>query len=247
MAPHPGTSRETSITVLACLLLLAAPTGIRAGQVPSEPISLFDGRVRLSADVTATIGAPDNDAFFNYTDYERNALRTLRTSLSGIWTAGGRIAVVAGLWLAAGGLTFPGVAQSFWILMALGLNAAELSTLYFTGPGSLPRMPAASVAPLPIICTNSTSATPSRRDASCSSPGTSRASPRVHSCATPAAPSSANRSCSTSSPARAFPSIDSKAWSRAMPFMPVTCPASFSRKVTSTEASCIAKVVAEVG
>ena len=85
MAPHPGTSRGTRTRLLACLLLLAAPAAVRAGQVPSEPVSLFDGRVRLSGDVSATIGAPDNEAFFNYTDYERNALRTLRTSLSSIW------------------------------------------------------------------------------------------------------------------------------------------------------------------
>jgi hypothetical protein len=97
MAPPPGTSRETWTTLLACLLLLAAPAGILAGQLPSEPVSLFDGRVRLSADVTATIGEPDNDAFFNYTDYERNALRTLRTSLSGVWKASERVAVLTEL------------------------------------------------------------------------------------------------------------------------------------------------------
>lgn len=97
MAPHAATLRETRLTLLACLLLLAAPAGIRAGQLPSEPISLFDGRVRLSGDVSATVGEQDNDAFFNYTDYERNALRTLRTSLSGVWTAGERVAVLAQL------------------------------------------------------------------------------------------------------------------------------------------------------
>ena len=97
MAPHAGTFRQTRIRLLACLLLLAAPAGIRAGQVPSEPIALFDGRVRLSGDASATIGESDTDAFFNYTDYERNALRTLRTSLSGVWTAGERVAVLAQL------------------------------------------------------------------------------------------------------------------------------------------------------
>ena len=97
MAPNAATLRETRLTLLACLLLLAAPAGLRAGQLPSEPISLFDGRVRLSGDVSATVGEADTDAFFNYTDYERNALRTLRTSLSGVWTAGERVAVLAQL------------------------------------------------------------------------------------------------------------------------------------------------------
>jgi hypothetical protein len=97
MAPPPRPLRETWIAAFACLLLLAAPVTICAGQLPSEPIALFDGRVRLSGDVSATIGETDEEAFFNYTDYERNALRNVRTSLSGLWTAGRRVAVLAEL------------------------------------------------------------------------------------------------------------------------------------------------------
>lgn len=58
---------------------------------------LFDGRVRLGGEVTATAGAPDDGAFFNYTDYERNALRTFRAALAVQWQPARRVALLAEL------------------------------------------------------------------------------------------------------------------------------------------------------
>jgi hypothetical protein len=63
-----------TIFVLA-LVVVAAHAD--AQSLPSEPITLGDGRVVIGGELTATIG-PDDPGFFNYTDYEYSALRNLR-------------------------------------------------------------------------------------------------------------------------------------------------------------------------
>jgi hypothetical protein len=60
----------------ACLLMQVLPAG---------PIETARGTVTVSGEVTATAGAKDDTAFFNYTDYEHNALRMFRLSLSAMW------------------------------------------------------------------------------------------------------------------------------------------------------------------
>ena len=81
------------------LAILLSPPAARADAqwLPAEPIRLLDGRIRVSAAVTATFGSTDDETFFNYTDYERNALRTLQASLSGIWQPHERLAFLADL------------------------------------------------------------------------------------------------------------------------------------------------------
>src|SRR4051794_24228800 len=69
----------------ACLLLQALPAG---------PIETGRGTVTISGEVTATAGAEDETAFFNYTDYEHNALRMFRLSLSGMWRPSPRFAIL---------------------------------------------------------------------------------------------------------------------------------------------------------
>ena len=69
----------------ACLLLQALPAG---------PLETGRGTVTISGEVTATAGARDETAFFNYTDYEHNALRMFRLSLSGMWRPSSRFAVL---------------------------------------------------------------------------------------------------------------------------------------------------------
>jgi len=46
----------------------------------------------VSGEATAAIGAHDDVAFFNYTDYEHNALRMFRLSLAGMWRPASRLA-----------------------------------------------------------------------------------------------------------------------------------------------------------
>lgn len=79
------------------LLLLLAPAPVVAQGLPTGPIQLFDGRVRLAGEVSGTLGPADDDAFFNYTDYENDALRTFRAALSGLWRPASRVALLAQL------------------------------------------------------------------------------------------------------------------------------------------------------
>jgi hypothetical protein len=78
--------------VTAALLLAGAPA--TAQVLPAGPYSAFDGRLVLSGDVTGTAGAKDDHAFFNFTDYEHNALRLLRLGASGIWRPLDQVAFV---------------------------------------------------------------------------------------------------------------------------------------------------------
>lgn len=71
-----------------CLLLQALPAG---------PIETAHGTVTIAGEITATAGPKDDEAYFNYTDYEHNALRMLRISLSGMWRPTSRVAFLTEL------------------------------------------------------------------------------------------------------------------------------------------------------
>ncbi len=43
------------------------------------------GRLTLGGDATATVSPPDSDAFFNFTNYDQNALRSVQVRLVGEW------------------------------------------------------------------------------------------------------------------------------------------------------------------
>lgn len=67
-------------------LSLAASAAPALGQpLPEGPFRAFDGRVVVSGEAIATAGNSDRVAFFNYTDYEHNALRMVRFGVSGLW------------------------------------------------------------------------------------------------------------------------------------------------------------------
>jgi hypothetical protein len=69
------------------LLSLALATAAHAGAqpLPEGPVRAFDGRVVVGGEIVATAGSPDRASWFNYTDYEHNALRMLRLGVSGSW------------------------------------------------------------------------------------------------------------------------------------------------------------------
>jgi hypothetical protein len=69
--------------LVTCLLMQALPAG---------PIETARGTVTITGEVTATVGAKDEIAYFNYTDYEHNALRMFRLSLAGMWRPSSRFA-----------------------------------------------------------------------------------------------------------------------------------------------------------
>ena len=54
-------------------------------------------QVTASGEITATFGGRDDTAFFNYTDYEHNALRMFRISLTGMWQPASRVAFLGEL------------------------------------------------------------------------------------------------------------------------------------------------------
>lgn len=68
------------------LLSFAAAAGPASAQpLPEGPIRALDGKVVVSGEVIATAGNSDDIAYFNYTDYEHNALRMVRLGVSGVY------------------------------------------------------------------------------------------------------------------------------------------------------------------
>ena len=67
-------SAAVAAVSLSCVLA-AGPA--MAQIIPTEPITVGDGRVIVGAEVTATMSG-DDEGFFNYTDYEYSALRNVR-------------------------------------------------------------------------------------------------------------------------------------------------------------------------
>jgi hypothetical protein len=65
--------------------------------VPSSPLSFGDGRVVLGTDVAFAVGERDELGWFNYTDYEHNALRTVRLAVNGEWRIASPLALVGEL------------------------------------------------------------------------------------------------------------------------------------------------------
>jgi len=80
--------------VALAFVLMCLPRPASAQPLPSGPVSAFDGRLAVGAEVSATIGEEDDDAFFNYTDYEHNTLRMFRVAFSAAWRPVSRLAVV---------------------------------------------------------------------------------------------------------------------------------------------------------
>ncbi|PYQ73105.1 MAG: hypothetical protein DMG04_15310, partial [Acidobacteria bacterium] len=66
---------------------------MHAQTLPSEPISIADGRVVVSGDVSGTVGTVD-PGFFNLTDYDHSALRLMRVDVSATVNAGDHFAVL---------------------------------------------------------------------------------------------------------------------------------------------------------
>jgi hypothetical protein len=71
------------LLLAASCVVMAVPAAAQV--LPENPVRTADGRLVVSAEVVATVGSPDEAAFFNYTDYEHNALRMLRLGTSGLW------------------------------------------------------------------------------------------------------------------------------------------------------------------
>jgi hypothetical protein len=68
--------RRSSRAAAALVLLGLAAPAARAG----EPTVFFGGRLRLGGEISGTI-APEDEGFFNYTDYETSTLQLFRVDL----------------------------------------------------------------------------------------------------------------------------------------------------------------------
>ncbi len=79
------TWRLTRCLLAAAVVTCANTASVRAQALPETPIQAFDGKVSVGGEVLATGGNADEIAFFNYTDYEHNALRMFRLGVSGIY------------------------------------------------------------------------------------------------------------------------------------------------------------------
>jgi hypothetical protein len=66
----------------AIVLMLARPG--RAQDLPSGPVTLANGAITIGSDISAAVTPQDdtNGAWFNYTDYEHNALRLFRIGVT---------------------------------------------------------------------------------------------------------------------------------------------------------------------
>lgn len=82
---------------IVLLVSLIVPSRAGAQVLPDGPVELAGGAIRITGDISATIGPTDENAFFNYTDYEHNALRMFRVSLAGTWRPTDRFAVLTEL------------------------------------------------------------------------------------------------------------------------------------------------------
>jgi len=80
----------SAVAFMACLVGVS-PAG--AQTLPAEPIALAGGRVTFSGDVSASFGSRDR-GWFDYTDYNHSALRTLRIDFSGAARVGEHVTLL---------------------------------------------------------------------------------------------------------------------------------------------------------
>src|SRR5687768_14683510 len=86
-----------SVRLFVAMVAIAVAGEVRAQALPEGPIRVLDGKVTVTGEVVGTFGAADTTAFFNYTDYEHNALRMMRLALAGVWRPLERVAFVGEL------------------------------------------------------------------------------------------------------------------------------------------------------
>jgi hypothetical protein len=83
------------LAVATALALSAIPA--RAQYLPSAPLALAGGRVVIGGDIATTISEHDEVGWFNYTDYEHDALRRFRIGLTGQWRIATRLEILGEL------------------------------------------------------------------------------------------------------------------------------------------------------
>ena len=82
-------------TAAVLFVVSLAAASAAAQPLPEGPFRSPDGSLIVGGEIVGTLGPADDTAFFNYTDYEHNALRMLRLALAGQWRPIAPLAFVA--------------------------------------------------------------------------------------------------------------------------------------------------------
>jgi hypothetical protein len=82
------------IALLAMACWSAAPPGAWGQEWPDRPVTLFDDRMVVGGEALLTV-APEDEGFFNYTDYDRSALRLVRLGVTTTIRATDRVSFLA--------------------------------------------------------------------------------------------------------------------------------------------------------
>ena len=86
-----------ALVVLLVLTALMAGVGpVSAEDWPSTPVTLFGGRMVVGGEALVTV-APEDPGFFNYTDYDRSALRLVRFGVATTIRANDHVSFLAEL------------------------------------------------------------------------------------------------------------------------------------------------------
>lgn len=85
--------------VVAALVAVGAVGSARdaAAQLPEGPYVTAGGRLSVAGEFSATASPRDDQAFFNYTDYAHDALRTVRGRVLAEWRVASRVALLGEL------------------------------------------------------------------------------------------------------------------------------------------------------
>lgn len=81
------------LAVLGASAVLCTPAAAGA-QTRDEPYGFARGRITLGGELAGTFSSRDDEAFFNYTDYGRDALRIGRARLFGQWKIASPVSLV---------------------------------------------------------------------------------------------------------------------------------------------------------
>jgi hypothetical protein len=94
--PRASTNRIARLALLASVSLLAA-RAVHAQVLPSTPLTLGGGRVVVSGSLSASIGPPDDRAYYNLTGYNNDILRLVQVSFDVSVRLSSRSEIVAGV------------------------------------------------------------------------------------------------------------------------------------------------------
>jgi hypothetical protein len=91
----PVVSGQSGRTLIMAWLVTLVPLAAAAQILPSEPYTFAGGRVTIGGEASASVSTnPDDPGWFNYTDYEHNALRLFRIGFSTDVRLGSRVSVL---------------------------------------------------------------------------------------------------------------------------------------------------------